>query len=453
VTAAALTVPRTRSVRQAGIAGTAAFALAVFLVLTYSQGWQLPLTGGSDEAADSSLIRTLFLPAYAAGVLLLALVPANTARGLIRQPFLLALLSIASLSLFWSVAPDQTERRIFALAFTTLGGVVLAARYSWARLAEVLATAFAILAVASMFVCVFVPQVGRMTEIFPGAWRGLWVEKNALGDNMALGAVICAAAALLNPRRSLRWWGAAALCFTLVLASTSKTALLSAMLGACAFLLVGWVRRGPAGAVAATWTTALALALLAGVMLFASDAVFGLLGKDATLTGRTRIWAAVLRQIAERPWQGYGYGAIWTETDAWGPLARISRDAGFVAHHAHNAWLEQWLSMGVIGLAAWTGFFVQTLAANIWALYRRRGAYLALPFFLVYALMTLTESVAVTYNDMRWVIFVALAVRLSLPDEPPPVLVAAPQRPQAVRRHGMRGHQPFRPESPASNAG
>ena len=432
MTAAVLTFPRTRSVRRDGFAGGIAFAAAVFMVLTYSQGWEMPLTGASGEAADSVLIRTLFLPAYGAGVLLLALGPANSARGLIRQPFLLALFAIACLSLFWSVAPDQTERRIFALGFTTLSGVVLAARFSWARLAEVLASAFALLALASLFVCVFVPSVGRMTEIFPGAWRGLWVEKNAFGGNMAMGAAICAAAALLNPRRSGLWWSAAALSFALVLASTSKTALLSAMLGMAAFLLVGWVRRGPAGAVAATWTTAVILALVAGATIFASDAVFGLLGKDATLTGRTRIWSAVLRQIAERPWQGYGYGAIWTETDPYGPLARISQEAGFVAHHAHNAWLEQWLSMGVIGLAAWTGFFVQTFAANIWALYRRRGAYLALPFFLVYALMTLTESVAVTYNDMRWVIFVALAVRLALPDEPAEVTTRRPAAPVAT---------------------
>ena len=45
-----------------------------------------------------------------------------------------------------------------------------------------------------------------------------------------------------------------ALSFLLLVMSTSKTSLLSAMLGMGAFLLVGLVRRGPVGAVAATWT-------------------------------------------------------------------------------------------------------------------------------------------------------------------------------------------------------
>ena len=44
-----------------------AFAAAVFMLLIYSQGWELPLIGGGDESAHSELLRTLFLPAYAAG--------------------------------------------------------------------------------------------------------------------------------------------------------------------------------------------------------------------------------------------------------------------------------------------------------------------------------------------------------------------------------------------------
>jgi O-antigen ligase len=397
----------------------AAFAGAVVMLLIYSQGWETPLTGGGDEAGDSELLRTLFLPAYAVGVALMALTPWRLLQGLVRQPFLIVLVVIAAVSVIWSVSPDQTSRRLFALTFTTLCGVVIAARYSWARLAEVLATAFTILAICSLFAALFVPSIGRMSDLFPGAWRGLWPEKNTFGGNMAFGAAMCAAAALLNPKRAAGWWWAAALCFALVIMSTSKTSLVSLLLGCGALALVWAVRRGPAFGIAATWSAVVAIGLVAAVAFFASDYVFGLLGKDATLTGRTEIWSAVMRQINERPWQGFGYAAIWDETDRWGPLAWITHDAGFRAHHAHNSWLEQWLAMGVPGLVAWSALYLQTLVANIVSLYRQAGAYLALPFFVVYSLMTLTESIAVVYNDMRWVIFVALAVKLALPDASP----------------------------------
>jgi O-antigen ligase len=417
---------RRRQAARWRLAEICAFSAAVFMLLSYSQGWELPLVGGGDETAHSELLRNLFLPAYAAGVFLLALTPLNLARGLIRQPFLVALVVVAALSWFWSVSPDQTSRRIFALVFTTLGGAALAARYSWARLAEALGACFAILAVVSLFTGLFVPSIGRMTDIFPGSWRGVWEEKNAFGDNMAMGAAICAAAALLNPRRAGFWWSFALLCFLLVLMSTSKTSLISVLLAGGALTLVWAVRRGSAASVAASWAAVAALMLIGAVAFFAADVVFGLLGKDATLTGRTQIWAAVMRQIDQRPWLGFGYGAIWDETGAWGPLAWIVHDAGFRPRHAHNAWLEQWLALGVPGLAAWACLYLQTLVANVVALYRETGAYLALPIFVVFSLTSLTESIAVQYNDMRWVIFVALAVKLALPDPPQHRAVAAP---------------------------
>jgi len=416
-----------------------AFTAAVFMLVIYSQGWELPLVGGGDETQHSELLRNLFLPAYAAGVFLVALTPLNLAKGLIRQPFLIALVAVAALSWFWSVSPDQTSRRIFALIFTTLGGAVLAARYSWARLAEALGACFAILAIVCLFTGLFVPSIGRMADIFPGSWRGVWEEKNAFGDNMAMGAAICAAAALLNPRRAGFWWGVALLSFLLVIMSTSKTSLISVVLAAGALGLVWAVRRGPAAGVAATWAAVAGLMLIGAVVFFASDVIFGILGKDATLTGRTQIWAAIMRQIDQRPWLGFGYAAIWDEAPGqWGPLAWIVHDAGFRPRHAHNAWLEQWLAIGVPGLAAWACLFGQTLVANVVALYRDKGAYLALPFFVVFALTSLTESIAVQYNDMRWVLFVALAVKLALPDPPKRRAPAASAQPRSALGHGHR---------------
>ena len=421
MTSAVVPFPRrARRASSVSLTEKLVFGAAVFMLLIYSQGWELPLVGGGDETANSELLRTLFLPAYAAGVALMALTPWRLGVGLVRQPFLIVILLVVALSYFWSVSPDQTSRRIFALLFTTLGGVVLAARYSWARLAEVLATTFAILALCSLFTSLFVPSIGRMSDVFPGAWRGLWEEKNSFGGNMAIGAALCAAAAILNPKRAVIWCSAAALSLLLVIISTSKTALVAELIGAVALALVWTVRRGRAASVAASWTVVTAVIAAAAVMTFAADTVLGVLGKDATLTGRTQIWAAVIRQIKERPWQGFGYAAIWDNTDQWGPLAWITHEIGFRAHHAHNSWLEQWLSIGVPGLVAWSAFYLQTLVANIFALYRDRGAYVALPFFAIYSLTSLTESIAVVYNDMRWVIFVALAVKLALPDPAPP---------------------------------
>ncbi|TCS16828.1 O-antigen ligase [Caulobacter sp. BK020] len=393
------------------------FGLAVFALLVFSGGWELPAVGENATESGSAILRLGYLPAYAAGFALIALRPGASLRVLVRQPFLLVLLTIAVASMFWSVNPDQTVRRCFALVCTTLGGVALAARFRWPQLAEVMGAAFALLIVACFVVCLAVPRIGVMTELFPGAWRGLWREKNGLGGLMAFGFCILSAAALLNPRRARLWWAFAGLAVVLVLMSTSKTSLVSLVLGAGALGFVVVARRGPAVGAAATWAGVTGVVLLVAFSLFAADVFFAILGKDATLTGRTKIWSAVMREIEDRPWQGYGYSAVWGDKSGWGPFAWISKNAGFQAQHAHNSWLEQWLGLGLVGLIAWGLFYLQTMTLAVIAVYRDRGGgLLAFPFLVVYSLVSLTESIAVVYNDFRWVLFVAFAAKLAFPD-------------------------------------
>lgn len=402
--------------RRADLFDWMAFGLSVFILLIFSQGWIMPIFGATFDAAASGIVRNAYLPAYGAAIVLLAMNLGEVVKGTLRQPFLVLIMLVVAASMLWSLAPDATLRRMIALYATTLAGIVIAARYRWSTLAEVMAASFLILAVLSFLLAVGVPSIGKMQTLFPGAWRGVWVEKNGLGGMMAMGFGVCAAAGLLNPRRAWLWYGAAVLALFLVIMSTSKTSLVSLVLGAGGLAFIWIIRRGAASAVAATWAAVFGGLLFAGFLIVASDVFLGLLGKDATLTGRTKIWAAVWRQIEERPWTGYGYSAVWDDKSGWGPLAWITREAGFKASHAHNAWFEQWLGMGYPGLIAWALFYLQTMGAAIVAVFREKGAYLALPFLIIYSLTTLTESFAVSYNDMRWMIFVALAVKLALPD-------------------------------------
>jgi O-antigen ligase len=394
----------------------AIFCAAVFMLLLYSGGWEMPLFGEKADPSASGIMRVAYLPAYAAGFLLIALNPRNLFRAAIRQPFLILVMMVVAGSYFWSIAPDVTARRGFAVICTTLGGLALAARYKWAELAEVVATTFAILIVASFIVCLAVPRIGVMVELFPGAWRGLWQEKNALGSLMALGFCLLAAAALLNPVRAKLWWGFAFLALVLVLMSTSKTSLVSLMLGGGAIAFVLIAQSGPAAAAASTWIGVTGVLLLTTFLLLAADVFFALLGKDATLTGRSKIWAAVMTQIEDKPWLGYGYAAVWDNKNAYSAFAWISKDAGFQAHHAHNSWLEQWLGMGIVGLISWGLFYLQTMMLALVSVFRDRGALLAFPFLVVYSLVTLTESIAVVYNDFRWALFVAFAAKLAFSD-------------------------------------
>lgn len=391
-------------------------AVAVTMLLIYSGGWQLPLFGEKADESASGLLRIAFLPAYALALLLVVARPWNMVRATLRQPFLIILMGVVAASVYWSIQPDVSIRRGFAVGCTTLSGLALAARFRWAELAQVFAATFCVLIVACYVVCIAVPSIGIMTELFPGAWRGLWMEKNSLGGLMALGCCLLCAAALLDPRRTGLWLGFAALAIGLVIMSQSKTSLASLMLGLMALGFVWVCQRGPAYGAAATWVGVTGVVLLAMFLLLASDVFFAILGKDATLTGRTQIWTAAFRQIEQRPWLGYGYAAVWSDKSGWGPLAWIVHDAKFTPQHAHNSWIEQLIGMGVVGLTAWGFFYLQTMALAVVAVFRERGAVLAFPFLVVFTLVSLTESIAVVYNDFRWALFVALAAKLAFSD-------------------------------------
>ena len=395
---------------------TLTIAAAVAMLLIYSSGWQLPIFGEKSDESASALLRVAFLPAYALGFFLVAGDPWNMLRATLRQPFLILLMGVVAASIYWSIQPDVSIRHGFAVGCTTMSGLVLAARFRWADLAKVFSITFALLIVGSYLVSIAMPRVGVMTELFPGAWRGLWMEKNALGGLMALGICILCATALLTPRSARIWLPFAALAFGLVILSQSKTSLASLVLGLLALGFVWIAQRGPAFGAAATWAAVSGAALLGAFVLLASDVFFHLLGKDATFTGRTQIWTAAMRQIQERPWLGYGYAAVWSDKSGWGPLAWIVHDAKFTPQHAHNSWIEQWLGMGIVGLCAWGLFYLQTMALAVITVFRDRGAMLAFPFLVVYSLVSLTESIAVVYNDFRWAIFVALAAKLAFSD-------------------------------------
>ena len=399
----------------------AAFVAGVFVLLIFSEGWIVPIFGDKVGPDQGGLIRAAYFPAYAGGLFLLAGSGLNCIRAVIRQPFLIFMILLAAASYFWSISPGETVRRVVALSLTTVTGIALAARFRWARLAEVFATAYGLLALGSLIACVALPHIGRMgpNSAFPYAWRGLWEEKNALGGNMALFFPAFAAAAIFNPKRRNLWWGAAALCVAMLLASTSKTALLALVLGVGGVIMVAMIRSSAPMAVITSWLAVVGVCMIAGVILFASELVLVALGKDATLTGRTEIWKAVMIEIQQHPWLGHGYGTVWTDESRGGPLSWIIKHAGFRPHHSHNSWLEQWLWLGMAGLAAWAMFYLQTMFTAIVAVYRDKGAFLAFPFLLVYSMITLTESVTMTYNDLRWVVFCAIAVKLAFPDRAP----------------------------------
>ncbi len=362
-------------------------------------------------AAENSLARSLWFPAYGLVILLALRIFPQLVRIVVFNPILILCVMLCGISMLWSVDPALTMRRSVALAISTLFGLILAARYDWNQLIQRFAIAYLILAITSLFYSALLPSRGVMHEIHVGAWRGLWVEKNYLGGQMSRGLIFMMCAFAMMPSRGKIWVPAGFLCLFLVIMSTSKTALLISLTSIILFILLRIFRRFPILRIPLLWSILAGAGIFTTLMLTIPDEMFAIIGKERTLTGRTDIWNALIVSIQQKPLLGYGYGVYWQ--DPLGPsyYTRLILQWGIPS--AHNGWIETWLSIGALGVGAFAILYILTLALAVDRI-KRGGVetYWVVLSTVMYLMLSMSESSILQQNDLSWVIFVMTSAKL-----------------------------------------
>ncbi|PHR57015.1 MAG: hypothetical protein COA43_12925 [Robiginitomaculum sp.] len=359
----------------------------------------------------SSIARLLWYPGYVAVLVLTLSNLSRILRIVAFNPLLVLCVLWCGLSMFWSIDQQVTIRRSIALLMTTLFGLFLASRYDWDELILKLATVFLLCALISLFLGLAVPSLGRMQEIHAGAWRGGWLEKNSFGTNMAKGVLLMLCAFAMRPKQYWIWIPAALLCFGLVILSTSKAALLAALVAILGFFAIRIFRKFPILRIPLMYGIVVSVSLMAFLLLFMPDMMFDLIGKERTLTGRTDIWNALAAAIKEHPILGYGYGTFWQERLGPSYWVRLSLEWGVPT--AHNGWIETWLSAGVVAVIMFAILFVLTMMLALDRLYRGGVEnYWVILSTILFLMISLSESTILQQNDLSWVVFVATSAKM-----------------------------------------
>jgi len=366
----------------------------------------------SDQIApDNPLARQLWFPVYGLVLLLSIRALPQLIRAATFSPLIVVSILWIGLSYFWSELPDVTFRRTIALTMGTIFGLALAARYDWGQLVQRVAFVFVLLAIVSVLMAVLMPNQAIMQDIHAGAWRGPWVEKNYLGGNMVRGLIAAMCAFAMRPDRGWFWIPGGILCFALVILSTSKTALLAALLSIGLFIAIRIFRRLPVLRIPLMYFSIMAIAAFTTAILAFPEEMFGIIGKDPTLTGRTEIWALLVESIKERWVMGYGYGAFWQEP--LGPSFEVRNVLEWGVPTAHNGWIDIWLSCGVVIVALFGIHFIVSLLLAINRL-KRGGVetYWAILFIASFFFFSMSESTILAQNDLTWALFVATCAKL-----------------------------------------
>ena len=387
-------------------------AIVLFLILHFSGALiALILTDPNDLSSESPLARLLWYPSYILILLLSLRYLPRLVRTAIFNPLIVICVLWCGISYFWSIEPSVTMRRSVALLMTTTFGLFLAARYDWNELIQRLALAYAILALLSAFLALAMPELGRMQQIHQGAWRGAWLEKNSFGLGMAKALLLMMCAFAMKPARGWFWVPMGMICFGLVLMSTSKAALLSASFALVGFFAIRVFRRFPVLRVPLMYTIVISISTITFLLIFQTDAMFELIGKERTLTGRTDIWNSLVLAIKEHPWLGYGYGTFWGDPNGPSYWVRFSLEWGVPT--AHNGWVETWLSAGAIAVILFGILYVCSLFLALDRLYRGGVEnYWVVLGTIQFLMISMSESTILQQNDLSWVIFVATAAKL-----------------------------------------
>ena len=415
-------------------------AITVVILILLTGALVGPILAPTQE--ETPILRLMWLPVYGATLALTLLRLDKLWRAWPAALIILVMVIHAYASKYWSIDPGVTTRRTIAFALSSLFALYLGARFRGPHLPRVMMISCLLMGLGSLVMVFANPTVGIHQYDNAGLWRGLWYEKNQMGLVMVAG-VIAAASCIassdtqrVSPTLVLSI-ATVGVCSLLTLATQSKTSLLCLILGVG---VVGgfWAMRrgGAAFSVVCVWLGVVVGAMIIYLVIAEPAVILKALGKDPSLTGRTDIWAALMRKVAEKPWTGFGYQAFWGRTSV--PAEWIRIETQWPVPSAHNGWIDLLVQLGwpgaiLVGGAMVLVFF--TLLLRVGGGGAQEG-YFSLAYFVVFLLLSLSESVLMTNANLPWTLLVAALARGFLPDPQPERAPAA----VSLDRPGARGY-------------
>ena len=381
----------------------------------------------------SPLDRNVFAALLAMGVVVL-LARAHRVALLLRSNVpLLLFFAYGALSISWSEFPDITFKRwIKALGDLVMVLVVLSEFDPSAAIKRLFARVAFVFVPLSLLFIRYYGELGRLYSRWEGtvSYNGIATDKNMLGMaclvfgialfwrlqqefstpvntqqtrriSLNTGRVV-----LVPSTRSFLAHGLVLTMLVLLLVvSNSMTSLGCFVLASGLMLVVSF----PAIARRRGLIHLLVFGTISVVFLTLFVDLGGLLlqqlGRNATLTGRTELWPALLK-LDVNPWLGTGFESFWL-----GPrLQEIWSLYWWHPTQAHNGYLEIYLTLGWIGIGLLALVAIQGYANIIKMFsYDPVGAKLRLAYFVVAIAYNFTESAFKTLHPV-WLAFLLAVI-------------------------------------------
>lgn|GEM_PF-6286592 len=319
----------------------------------------------------------------------------------------------AALSAVWSQNPIGSLVKGLTLVMVVLSVAWVVVRLNAKQVVQGILLGAVIALVISLVAVILLPNLAGTTDFHPGAWRGIYGQKNVLGRGALIATAISMVLAMTERSVGKRLGYALVGAFALfmLLRSTSATALLAVGLFFVGYPFFLALSRAPTAIrLLATIALFIGLVLLVPAATTAVGAAAGELGRDASLTGRVPLWIFALGEIAKRPLLGYGFDAYFLgtpESDAY-LLAHLR----WVPEMAHNGLIDLLLELGIVGAVIVFSSVIALLARVSKASLNPYTRSLVIATFLLMLFMNITESNFFRPSNLLWIMFIVAALRV-----------------------------------------
>ncbi len=331
-----------------------------------------------------------------------------------KNIILILFLLIPLFSVAWSVSPDATIRRGIALVGSSFFAIYLAFALPPERALRLLATAYAVTAIASMAMIFVMPVYGtHQFGEYAGLWRGMFANKNELGAAMAMGTILLLLCPKYSRNERLLSWFCLAISLLLLIKSESRTAWVAILAVGLVVMPVRWISgHGLKTKLRVTIFAMLGLSAAIGIASH-SGQILEFMGKDATLTGRTGVWEVAFDRALERPILGYGFRAYWTPENK--RRLKPTEDWSDGIGHAHNTYIDLMVELGLLGIFSFAALLIILIVRILRRLANTRDVInlwaVACTIFIL--VRGFAESTILQHADIHWIFFVYFFVLLN----------------------------------------
>jgi exopolysaccharide production protein ExoQ len=304
--------------------------------------------------------RLASLLAYSAllGVLLLATYGTFARKSRLAIPAALyAFLGLAGASVLWSTSRTQSVKACGSVLIAVMAALTFSKFPVSDQRAILMRTSLLIL-VASALLALVAPQLVVSADTRGHFWQGVFTTKNVLGRFAAVSALnsglfIVARRVKVPKRPSLLATLLSLSLSVIALMLSGSASALVVVMGTLLAAVLLLLARGMSRPVALAYSLLIAIGYIAAATVAARNfsMLAPLVGRDASLSGRTQLWQLATTYADSRPLLGYGFGAFFAEGSQ--TRTALSAHLGFDVVHAHNFILDLRLELGWIGVILW----------------------------------------------------------------------------------------------------